>query len=171
MSRPESISDDRMATESLRSQAKSFRMTREEAIATDAYVEMRMSRCPASGDTGVGSCIGLFELSDFVNKIDWIIYNSNWNFEKHVYQFKVPENKCIVIKNAIEEIDFKEKPRNKVNLIYHTTPWRGLVHLLKVFKKLNLNDVELNVCSSTVIYGKKFNDAIGKNYELIFTIA
>ena len=75
---------------------------------------------------------------DFVNKLDWIVYNSNWNLEKHVYQFKIPENKSIVIRNAIEKIDFVEKPKDKINLIYHTTPWRGLVHLLKVFKSLNL---------------------------------
>ena len=105
---------------------------------------------------------------DFINKIDWIVYNSNWNLEKHIYKFKVPENKCIVIKNAIEKIAFLEKPKNKINLIYHTTPWRGLALLLKVFKKLNLDDVELNVCSSTVIYGKKFDSVLGKNYEEIF---
>ena len=105
---------------------------------------------------------------DFVNKLDWIVYNSNWNLEKHIYQFKVPENKCLVIKNAIEKINFEEKPKNKINLIYHTTPWRGLVLLLKVFKKLNLENVELNVCSSTKIYGKKFDNALGKNYEKIF---
>ena len=49
---------------------------------------------------------------DFLDKLDWIVYNSNWNFEKHVYQFKVPESKCVVIKNAIEKIDFKEKPKD-----------------------------------------------------------
>ena len=27
---------------------------------------------------------------DFVEKLDYIIFNSNWNFEKFVYQFKVP---------------------------------------------------------------------------------
>ena len=55
---------------------------------------------------------------DFVNKLDWIVYNSNWNFEKHVYQFKIPESKSIVIRNAIEKIDFVEKPKDKINLIY-----------------------------------------------------
>ena len=105
---------------------------------------------------------------DFVNKLDWIVYNSNWNFEKHVYQFKIPENKSIVIRNAIEKIDFEEKPKDKINLIYHTTPWRGLVHLLKIFKSLNLKNVELNVCSSTAIYGKKFDTAARKTYENIF---
>ena len=107
-------------------------------------------------------------LKEFVNKLDWIVYNSNWNFEKHVYQFKVPETKCIVIKNAIEKIDFKEKPKDKTSLIYHTTPWRGLVHLLKVFKNLNLENVELNVCSSTIIYGKKFDSLLGKTYQELF---
>ena len=105
---------------------------------------------------------------EFVNKLDWIVYNSNWNFEKHVYQFKVPENKCVVIKNAIEKIDFVEKPKDQTNLIYHTTPWRGLVHLLKVFKDLNLKNIVLNVCSSTIIYGKKFDSDFGKTYEDIF---
>ena len=105
---------------------------------------------------------------DFINKLDWIVYNSNWNFEKHVYQFKVPENKCMVIKNAIEKINFEEKPKNKISLIYHTTPWRGLVLLLKIFKDLDLENVELNVCSSTAIYGKKFDSALGKTYENLF---
>ena len=106
--------------------------------------------------------------NEFVDKLDWIVYNSNWNFEKHVYQFKVPENKCVVIRNAIEKIDIVEKPKDKISLIYHTTPWRGLVHLLKVFKNLNLENVELNVCSSTIIYGKKFDTVLGKKYENLF---
>ena len=105
---------------------------------------------------------------DFLNKLDWIVYNSNWNFEKHMYEFKVPENKCIVIRNAIEQIEYEEKPKNKISLIYHTTPWRGLVLLLKVFKNLDLKNVELNVCSSTIIYGKKFDDNLKKHYEGLF---
>ena len=105
---------------------------------------------------------------DYVDKLDWIVFNSNWNFEKYVYQFKIPESKSIVIRNAIEKIDFEKKPKDKISLIYHTTPWRGLVHLLKVFKNLNLENVELNVCSSTEIYGKKFDSVLGKKYEGLF---
>ena len=73
------------------------------------------------------------------------MFNSNWNFEKYVYQFKIPESKSLVIKNAIEKIDFQEKPKDKINLIYHTTPWRGLIHLLKVFKSLNLMTGDLSL--------------------------
>ena len=105
---------------------------------------------------------------DFINRLDWIVYNSNWNFEQHTKYFKVPKNKSVVIRNAIEKIDFIKKPNDKISLIYHTTPWRGLKILLKVFKSLNLNNVELNVCSSTIIYGKKFDSILGKNYEELF---
>ena len=105
---------------------------------------------------------------EYTDKLDFIIFNSHWNFEKFFYQFKVPESKSLVIKNAIEKIEFNEKPKNKINLIYHTTPWRGLVLLLNIFKSLNLENVELNVCSSTKIYGKKFDEIYEKKYEKIF---
>ena len=107
-------------------------------------------------------------IKEYVDKLDYIVFNSNWNFEKFGYQFKIPESKSIVIRNAIEKIEFQEKPKDKINLIYHTTPWRGLVHLVKVFKSLNLENVELNVCSSTKIYGKKFDDINAKDFENIF---
>ena len=103
----------------------------------------------------------------YVDKLDFIVFNSHWNFEKFYYQFKMPESKSLVIKNAIEKIKFKKKSKNKINLIYHTTPWRGLVHLVKIFKNLNLKNVELNVCSSTKIYGKKFDRVLAKTYENI----
>ena len=108
------------------------------------------------------------ESKDFISKLDWIVYNSNWNSEQHIKYFKVPKNKTVVIKNAIEKIDFIEKPSDKISLIYHTTPWRGLKILLKVFKDLNLENVELNVCSSTIIYGKKFDSLVGKTYKELF---
>tara|TARA_Y100000590_G_scaffold467581_1_gene646951 strand:- start:4246 stop:5229 length:984 start_codon:yes stop_codon:yes gene_type:complete len=105
---------------------------------------------------------------DFVNKLDWIVYNSNWNHEQHLKYFKIPKNKSVVIRNAIEKINYIEKPKDKINLIYHTTPWRGLKILLKVFKDLNLDKVELNISSSTIIYGKKFNDLMGGSFENLF---
>jgi glycosyltransferase involved in cell wall biosynthesis len=106
---------------------------------------------------------------DFLDKLDWIVYNSNWNLEQHIKYFNVPKHKTIVIRNAIEKIAFVNKPSDKINLIYHTTPWRGLKILLKIFKNLNLENVELDVCSSTIIYGKKFNAVLGKKYEELFT--
>ena len=105
---------------------------------------------------------------EYTEKLDHIVFNSNWNFEKFYYQFQIPEHKSIVIRNAIEKIEFKEKPRKKISLVYHTTPWRGLPLLLDVFKELSLENVELNICSSTKIYGEKFYNEYEKKYEKIF---
>ena len=68
----------------------------------------------------------------------------------------------------LEILNIKKKTKDKINLIYHTTPWRGLTLLLKIFKDLNLKNVELNVCSSTIIYGKKFDNVLSKKYESNF---
>jgi len=57
-------------------------------------------------------------LKDFVQKLDHIVFNSNWNWKKHIDQFEIPKNKSVVIKNAIEKIDFEEKPKDKINLIF-----------------------------------------------------
>mgnify|MGYP003317270741 FL=1 len=54
---------------------------------------------------------------DYVDKLDFIVFNSNWNFEKYVYQFKIPESKSIVIKNAIEKINFMDKQKDKINYV------------------------------------------------------
>jgi UDP-glucose:(glucosyl)LPS alpha-1,2-glucosyltransferase len=105
---------------------------------------------------------------DFTDKLDYIVFNSNWNYEKFGYQFKIPQSKSIVIKNAIDKIAFKKKKTDKINLIYHTTPWRGLVNLLNIFKNLELENVELNICSSTKIYGEKFDNVLGKSYQKLF---
>jgi glycosyltransferase involved in cell wall biosynthesis len=102
---------------------------------------------------------------EYVDKLDYIVFNSHWNFEKYGYQFKIPENKSLVIRNAVEKLEFKEKSKDKIKLIYHSSPWRGLVHLIKIFENLKLDNVELNVCSSTKIYGQKFDKMYGKKYE------
>ena len=62
---------------------------------------------------------------NYLDKIDHFVFNSNWNFEQHQHKFKIPLNKSIVIRNAIEKIHSTKKPKDKINLIYHTTPWRG----------------------------------------------
>ena len=105
---------------------------------------------------------------NYLKNIDYLVFNSNWNFEKYQYHFKVPEEKCIVIKNAIEKIADKKKPKDKINLIYHTTPWRGLNVLINAYKKLDLKNIELNICSSTSIYGKKFSFSNEKKFNDIF---
>ena len=104
---------------------------------------------------------------NYIDKIDYLVFNSNWNFEQHKLKFNVPQKKSIVIKNAIENIQSAEKPKDKINLIYHTTPWRGLNVLIGAYKKLNIKDVELNICSSTMVYGKKFHSNFEPKFKHI----
>ena len=59
---------------------------------------------------------------EFVNKLDWIVYNSNWNLEQHIKYFHIPQNKAVAIKNAIEKISFVEKPSGKINLTNYLAP-------------------------------------------------
>jgi len=105
---------------------------------------------------------------EYISKLDHIVFNSNWNFENFQLQYKIPQNKSIVLKNAINKIEFKNKPKDKISLIYHTTPWRGLELLLKVFKKIENVNVELNICSSTIIYGKKFHSSYDVKFKKLF---
>ena len=105
---------------------------------------------------------------NYLDKIDYFVFNSNWNFKQHQYKFKIPSNKSVVIRNAIEEITSVEKSKDKINLVYHTTPWRGLNVLISAFKKLDVKDVELHICSSTIIYGKKFHSNFEEKFKEIF---
>ena len=110
-------------------------------------------------------------LSDklYVEKIDYIVFNSTWNLRKHLQYFKIPEEKCVVIKNAIEKIEPKNKPKDQLNLIYHTTPWRGLKILLEIFKEIKKKEgLKLHVCSSTIIYGQKFHSEYEKKFIDLF---
>lgn len=85
------------------------------------------------------------------------VFVSEWQRNKFITEFNIPPYKTIVIRNAIEDIDFVDKPKtSKLKLIYTSTPWRGLDLLLEAFKLLNRTDVELDVYSSTVIYGVNF---------------
>ena len=50
---------------------------------------------------------------EYLDKLDYIVFNSNWNFEKFVYQFKVPESKSLVIRNAVEKIHILKNQKIK----------------------------------------------------------
>ena len=55
-----------------------------------------------------------------------------WNLEQFRKKFKMPLDRCTVIKNGIDEIPVR-KPYQQgepIRLIHHCTPWRGLSVLL-----------------------------------------
>jgi glycosyltransferase involved in cell wall biosynthesis len=104
----------------------------------------------------------------FVDSIDCFIYVSHWCYEKFREKFNAPAWKSVVIKNATTVFDVNPKPKEKLKFIYTSTPWRGLHVLLKAFRLLNRSDVELDVYSSTVIYGTAFAQSVEGQFDLLF---
>ena len=95
-------------------------------------------------------------------RFDKIVCVSDWQMQLYNLISNVPYSDCIVIKNAIEPIPIKVKEHNgTINLIYHTTPHRGLEILIPVFEELCKlhDDIHLDVYSSFEIYGWKERDA------------
>ena len=106
-----------------------------------------------------------FRDPDKIKQYDYYVFNSHWNYEQWRKTFDIPHEKCTVIKNGIPDIKQRDpKPkRNKIKLIYHPTPWRGLSILLGAMQLVKNSNVELDVYSSTQVYGddfKKLNDHI-----------
>ena len=112
---------------------------------------------------------GWFKNKDNHKKYDWYVFNSHWTFEKYRYFFKVPEDRCTVIKNAVDYDELIPKtdftPNNKLKMCYISTPWRGLEVVLSAMEKIKDPDITLDVYSSTIIYGQSFKDQNDKSYE------
>lgn len=94
---------------------------------------------------------------------------SDWQKEHFQRHLGIPPSFISVMKNAIYPIDLTgvDKPTDKIKLIYHTTPHRGLGILFHVFRKLaeQYDDIELDVYSSFKIYGWEQRD---KEFEDLF---
>jgi glycosyltransferase involved in cell wall biosynthesis len=92
-----------------------------------------------------------------------IVAVSDWQMQMYNAYLGVPYSECVVIKNAIDPIKFEKKQIeriDKVKIIYHTTPHRGLEILVPVFEKLceRFANIELDVYSSFSIYGWEQRD-------------
>ena len=106
-------------------------------------------------------------------KYDWYVFNSHWSYEKYRYVFKLESPNCLVIKNAIDYDELvvkeKQKPTDKIKLIYFSTPWRGLEVLLNSMEQLKNNkNITLDVYSSTQIYGDSFKQKNDKHYLKLY---
>lgn len=84
-----------------------------------------------------------------------LIFVSNWQFNTYRMSMGIPYSESLILRNAIEPIEYKPKPKDTVKLIYHTTPHRGLEllvptvdHLLKFHE-----NIHLDVFSSFEAYG------------------
>jgi len=103
------------------------------------------------------------------NRFDKLVFVSNWQMQAYQKHYGLPWYKCVVLHNAIEPIPYVEKPKDKIKLIYHTTPHRGLNILVSVFDKLcnEFDNIELDVYSSFKIYGWEQRD---EPYQELFDV-
>ena len=101
-------------------------------------------------------------------RFDKIVCVSDWQLQLYNLVSGVSYGESIVLKNAIHPIQLESKPYDgTINLIYHTTPHRGLEILVPVFEELanRHSDIHLDVYSSFSIYGWEQRD---EPYGLIF---
>jgi len=108
------------------------------------------------------------------NKYDWYVFNSNWNFEQFTKKFELPTEKCLVIKNGIENIEPIStiyKKGEPIKIIHHCTPWRGLSVLLGAMQLVKNPLITLDVYSSTEVYGKAFYDHNDHYYHDLYNQA
>ena len=115
--------------------------------------------------------VRLMQDRKFVDSIDYFIYVSHWQYNRFREIYKIPEYKSFVIKNATHAFDTVEKQKdNKIKLLYTSTPWRGLAVLIKSIEILNKTreDFEVDIYSSTKIYGSKFDENEKDKFEALF---
>lgn len=101
------------------------------------------------------------------DRYDMIVFVSEWQRQKFIKEFSLLESKTCVIKNAIIPIPYvPRKETEKRKLIYTSTPWRGLNELIHMLPFLT--GFELDVYSSTMIYGSNFADIVGDRFEPLY---
>ncbi len=102
-------------------------------------------------------------------KYDKLVFVSHWQFQDYMYHLGIPHSSGYVLQNAIDPIEEHEKPDDEINLVYFSTPHRGLEFLVPVMDWVEemLPDINwhLDVYSSFEIYGWKERD---KEYEGLF---
>ena len=90
-----------------------------------------------------------------------LVFVSHYQQSTYNLGLGVPYSKGVVLQNAIDPIEAHEKPSGStINLIYHTTPHRGLELLVPVAEYMTRKgmDFHLDVYSSFKIYGWEQRD-------------
>ena len=107
----------------------------------------------------------------YVDQLDWIIFNSHWSYNQFRIHFQIPEYKTRVIQNFTPPFPYPlKKDNSKIKLIYTSTPWRGLAILMRTVELLNekRKDFEVDIYSSTLLYGSEFYKVHEKKYQSLF---
>ena len=97
-----------------------------------------------------------------------MVFCVHWQYNRYINFLGVPQNdKCAVIETPIQPIEYVEKSKDEIRLIYTSTPQRGLALLVPVFEELakKYDNIYLDVFSSFAIYG--WSDA-DKQFQELF---
>jgi glycosyltransferase involved in cell wall biosynthesis len=114
------------------------------------------------------ACAGMKDPA-FVEQLDYLLFVSHWQYNRFKQEFNIPAYKSIVIKNAVEPIPYVEKSKTgKLKLVYTSTPWRGLDVLLNALLLMDRDDIELDIFSSTRIYGDNFEKITEGMFDWLF---
>jgi glycosyltransferase involved in cell wall biosynthesis len=101
-----------------------------------------------------GKNIVWVHLGEFEGDLSWltdplvahIIFVSYYQYQRFVEAYPgLDQSKCHVIRNAIDPIPFLDPPKDKIKLVFHSEPYRGLEVLLDAFALIKDPDVELHV--------------------------
>lgn len=89
------------------------------------------------------------------NKFHKFVFVSHTQMENWIREYDIPRQHCTVMKHAIDPIELQDKPKDKIVLVHHSNPQRGLSLLVDVFESLceEYDNIELKVYSSWNIYG------------------
>ena len=101
-----------------------------------------------------------------ISLFEKLVFVSHWQQQQFNTLLNIPYSKGVVIKNAIDPIEYHDKPKDgPLQLMYCSTPQRGLDVLYNALSLLDRDDWHLHVYSSYGLYGWKEND---KPFEALF---
>ncbi len=111
-----------------------------------------------------------FQDSAWRDRFHKFVFISNWQMQRYQLVHGLPQNmKSIVLESGIEPAPQSclEKEKDKIRIVYTSTPQRGLELLLPVFEHLAKDNpnIHLDVFSSFKIYG--WDDA-DKQFEPLY---
>lgn len=79
--------------------------------------------------------------------VDMFLVQSEFHKKNLSENFNIDESKFYIVNNQFSPIEFKEKPKNKINFMYTSQNSRGLDVLLKAFNKLKNKNITLTLHS------------------------
>jgi len=96
----------------------------------------------------------------YFNLYDKLIVLSKYHKEQIKKQFKISDDKIIIIGNGANER--KKVEKESLNFIYASTPFRGLVVLAKMWRKIlkKFPKAKLHIFSSMAIYDGEIHDQL-----------